>query len=111
MYNPTMPRIRIHPGQSLGLPLTAAERALIADGLVLDNEYIERVMNAPPDKLEVSRDSFQRLQELSQSGDNEWFDLSFEDTDDPFENPSPPGHPRTPTRIKFPMSIRRTRRG
>jgi hypothetical protein len=48
-----MPRIRIHPGQSVGLPLTAAERALIADCMVLDTEYIERVTNAPPDKPEV----------------------------------------------------------
>ena len=47
-----MKQTRIHPGQSIGLPLTSAERKLLED-LILDDELIERIRNADPDKPEV----------------------------------------------------------
>ena len=46
-------RIRIHPGQSIGLALTMAERAVVCDSLVTDDTYIIRIRNAGPDKPEV----------------------------------------------------------
>ena len=37
-----MARIRLHPGQSVGLPLTDTERKIVCDSLVIPDEYIAR---------------------------------------------------------------------
>ena len=47
-----MARIRLHPGQSVGLPLTDTERKIVCDSLVIPDEYIARI-RANADKPEV----------------------------------------------------------
>ena len=39
-----MARSRIHPGQSVGLPLNAAERKLVCDCMVIEDDYIDRIL-------------------------------------------------------------------
>ena len=49
-----MPRKRIHHNQSIGLPLTAEERNLILNELlILDDAYESRIRGAAPNKPEI----------------------------------------------------------
>lgn len=44
----------VHPGQSIGLRLTTQERQLLTDeALILDEDYVDRIQAAPPDRPEV----------------------------------------------------------
>jgi len=60
-----MKRKLIHPGQSIGLRLTAAERTLLVEGiLVLDRAYITRITDSPSDRHHVPF-SLDELDELA----------------------------------------------
>ena len=52
-YTPPIKRIRIHPGQSVGLPLSDTERKVNCDSFVIPDKYIVRIRNADPEKQEV----------------------------------------------------------
>ena len=44
----------IHPGQSIGLSMTAKERKLLlGDDLIIDEDYMDRIREAPADKPQV----------------------------------------------------------